>query len=312
MFIDILIFLLLLGVLVISGILTTKTLSNISSYLKLGHFTAGFIIMALATGIPELMVGFNSALAGLPVLSLGDVLGSNIINLSLVIGLAVLISGAVTLKESTIKNEIIYLFIISLLPLLLALDQHLSRMDGFILISAFIFYFLAVFRKTVPEEDEEEIGRKLFIKSSFLFVLSVVFLVFSARFLVYYAALIASEIGVPLFIVGILLLSFGTSLPELTFETIAMLHGYKIMAVGDLMGSTIANSTLVLGVVAIISPIMIIDFTLFKVTSAFFIILLFFVILFLLSYKGITRARALILIITYLTFLIVLEAAQLY
>ncbi|MBI4813756.1 MAG: sodium:calcium antiporter [Methanobacterium sp.] len=307
--VDFLIFILLLLVLVVSGIITTRSLSVISSYLKLSHFTAGFIIMAIVTGIPELLVGVNSAMAGIPQLSLGDVIGSNIINLSMVLGLAVLIGGQIEFSENPIKKETIYLFLIALLPLLLAWDQNLSQLDGVILLGVFFIYFFIVYRNKNSNVDEDnDVSRELFLRNTIIFAGGVFALLVSSRYLVYYASLIASEIGIPIFLVGVLLVSFGTSLPELSFETISILHGYQFMAVGDLMGSTVANSTLVLGLVSIISPITISNFSQFQLTSIFLIFFIFMFIGFIRSNTGINRFRAVFLIVTYLLFVLLVES----
>lgn len=302
--IDYLIFTFLLIILILSGIITTRSLSNISSYLRLGHFAAGFIIMAIATGIPELIVGISSAIDKIPELSLGTVLGSNVVNLSLVIGTAVLIGGEISFKDKTFKKEFIYLFFIALLPILLALDQILSPMDGLILIIAFIAYSFLVYKKFNFEEEEEIISKKKFLKSLIIFSLGLTALLISARYLVHYASLIAVEIGIPIFFVGILLISFGTSLPELTFETISMLHDYKFLAIGDLMGSTVVNSTLILGTVSIINPIVVSSISQFQIVSIFFISIIFIFSLLLRSNNGITRLRAAFLILFYVFFLI--------
>lgn len=304
--IDYLIFAFLLIAIIISGIITTRSISNISSYLGLSHFSAGILIIAVITSVPELIVGINSAAAGIPVLSLGDVLGSNIIVLSLITCIAVLISGGINFKDNPLKKEDKYLFFIALLPILLGLDQYLSQFDGLILITAFIFYlFLAFRRKGVVDDDK--VSKKVFLKSSILFILGVIALLISARYLVEYASLIAFEIGIPLIIIGILLVSFGTSLPELTFETISLLHGYKLLAVGDLMGSVVINSTLVLGVVALISPIFISDFIQFQIASIFLIVLILVFSLFLRS-DSISRLKALFLILIYIVFLLITES----
>lgn len=304
--IDYLIFAFLLIALIISGIITARSISNISSYLGLSHFSAGILIIAVITSIPELVIGINSAIEGIPLLSLGDVLGANIIVLSIVTGTAVLISGEINLKDNPVKEEDKYLLFIAILPLILGADQYLSQFDGLILLTAFIFYLFLVFRRK-GTVDDDEISKDAFLKSSVLFVLGVAALLISARYLVEYASLIASEIGIPIIIVGILLLSFGTSLPEFTFETISLLHGYKLLAVGDLMGSVVTNSTLVLGVVAIINPILISDFTQFQVASIFLIILILIFSLFLRSNK-ISRLKALFLILVYIIFLLITES----
>ncbi|WJI10484.1 sodium:calcium antiporter [Methanobacterium sp. CWC-01] len=302
--IDLLIFTFLLLVLISSGIITTRYVSKISSYLKLGHFAAGFIIIAIATSIPELVVGVTSALEGIPELSLGNILGSNVVNLSLIIGTAVLIAGEINFKENKIKKELTYPFFLALLPILLALDGMLSRWDGIVLIIIFLAYFSLVFRHSEFEEEEEVVTRTQFIKSILFFTLGLLALLVSARYLVDYASLIAVDLGIPVFFIGIIVVSFGTSLPELAFETISMLHGYKILAIGDLMGSTVANSTLILGAVSIISPVLVPDFTEFEIVAVFLILLISIFILFLRSKTGLTRFRALILILIYLIFLL--------
>lgn len=306
MYIDFAIFISLLIVLILSGITVTKSITKISSYLKLGHFAAGFIIIAIATSIPELVVGVTSAIEGVPELSLGNVLGSNVVNLSLIIGTAVLISGKVNFKDNEFKNKITMPFFLALLPVLLAIDGLLSRIDGLILIIVFIVYFLLVFRQPYFDEEEELINKKQFLKNLILFSIGIIALLISARYLVDYAIIIASEIGVPVFIIGIILISFGTSLPELIFETISLLHGHKHLAIGDLMGSTVANSTLILGAVSLINPVIIPDFTEFQVVSIFLLILITIFILLIRSKSGITRFRAILLFTIYIVFLIII------
>jgi len=184
----------------------------------------------------------------------------------------------------------------------LTLDGVLSRFDGLFLIVIFIGYFLLVYRQRGFEE-EEEVGEGEFLLSLILFAAGLTVLLISSRYLVHYAVLIALEIGVPVLFISIILISFGTSLPELVFETISILHGYKALAIGDLMGSTIVNSTLILGVVSVMRPILVTDLKNFQIVSVFLILLIFIFIMFLRSKSGITRQKALLLIIIYVIFL---------
>ncbi|MCZ3367181.1 MULTISPECIES: sodium:calcium antiporter [Methanobacterium] len=300
--IDYMIFAFLLIILILSGAVTTRSISKISLYLKLGHFAAGFIIMAIATSVPELIISITSAIEKIPELSLGTVLGSNVVNLSLVIGTAVLIAGEINFKDNKIKKELTYPFFIALLPIILASDGILSHIDGIILIIIFIAYFTLVFKQT-DFEEEDVVSKKQFIKNLIFFSIGLMSLLISAKYLVDYTSLIASDIGIPVFLIGIILISFGTSLPELTFETISLLHGHKILAVGDLMGSTVSNSTLILGTVSIINPILVPDYSEFQIVSIFFIILISIFSLYLRSKSGLTRLRALLMIIIYIIFL---------
>jgi len=305
MILDVSIFVFLIILLLVSSVYTTKSISKITSYLKLEHFAAGFLIMAISTTIPELIVGFESALAGMPVLSFGDILGSNIINLTLVIGIVTLISGGAKFRRDFIRDDSKYMFFIALLPILLALDQNLSRLDGIILLAVFSTYILMMLKRNRSRELESTVSKVSFLKNGLLFVVSIISLLISAQYLIYYASLIATEIGISLLAVGIFMVAFGTSLPELAFETVAMMHGYKYLAIGDLMGSTVANSSLVLGLVALINPILIVNFNLFLLSSIFFVIILFSFVMILKSKDGITRVRALFLISIYILFLIV-------
>ena len=303
MIVDYLIFIFLLVTLILSGIITTRSISSISSYLKLSLFATGSLITGIATSAPELAIGIDSAIRGIPELSLGNILGTNIVNLTVIIGTAVLIAGGIDFNEGDIKKESIYPFLTVFLPIILTLDGVLSRIDGLILIIVFIIYFWLVIRKSGFEEDDESISKNKFLKSSILLSLGLAGLLISSWYLVNYASLIAVEIGIPLFVVGILLLSIGTSVPELTFQTISLLHGYKLLTIGDLIGTTVVNSTLILGVTSLLNPILVTDFMNFVVVSLFSIVVISIFILYLRS-DGITRLKALLLIFIYVIFLI--------
>ncbi len=288
--------------LVLSGIITTRSIANISSFLKLGLFATGSLITGIATSTPEIAIGIDSAIKGIPELSLGNILGTNVVNLTVIIGTAILIAGKVDFDKGDIHKETIYPFFTAFLPIILSLDGILSRIDGLILIIVFIAYFWFVIRKSHFEEDEITISRVQFLKSSLFLSLGIVGLLISSWYLVSYASLIAVEIGIPLFVVGILLLSIGTSFPELSFQTISLLHGYKLLTIGDILGTTVVNSTLVLGVTSLLNPILVTDFRDFVIVSVFTVIVVFIFSYYLRS-KGITRLKALLLILIYVIFI---------
>ena len=304
MIIDFLIFIFLIISLIISGLVTTKSISTISSYLNIGFFVTGSLITGVATSTPELAIGIDSALKGIPVLSLGNILGTNVVNLTVIIGTAILIAGGINFKKGDIKKESIYPFFTAFLPIILALDGILSRIDGLFLIIVFIAYIFFVIRKSSPHENNKVISKNQFLKGSILLVLGIAGLLISSWYLVSYAALIAVEIGIPLFVIGLLLISIGTSFPVLSFQTISLLHGYKLLTIGDLMGTTVVNSTLVLGAASLLYPIFVNDFRDFIIVSVFSVVVIFLFSFFLRSKSGITRLRALLLVLIYIAFLI--------
>lgn len=301
MIINYLIFIFLLIVLIVSGIVTTRSITIISSYLKLGLIATGSLITGVATSTPELAIGIDSAIKGIPILSLGNILGSNVANLSVIIGVAILIAGKIDFEKGDIKNETIYPIFIAFLPIILSIDGVLSRVDGLILILVFIAYFWFVIRKNKYEEVEVTVNRIQFLKNTSFLILGIIGLLISSWYLVNYATIIATEIGIPLFVVGILLLTIGTSLPELSFQTVSLLHGYKLLTIGDVLGTTVVNSTLILGVTSLLYPILVTDFRDFVIVSIFTLIVVFVFSYYLLS-KGISRLKALLLILIFAVF----------
>lgn len=274
--------------------------------MRLSDFVVGFIIMALATSIPELFIGITSAMNKVPSLSLGDVLGSNIADVTLVIGLVAILARGIQIKGKIAIRDTYFAVGIAILPILLMLDRYLSRADGIVLLLAFSFYVLKLwsqrkrFRKT-----SNHITRKEFLKSVFLFAVAVVLLVVSAKFIVDLGSNLAIEFGVPLILIGIAFLAIGTSLPELVFEIKAVIAKREGMALGDLLGSVVTNSALVLGLVGLIHPIAIADFSLFIVAAAFLIVALVLFTLLLRTKDRLSWKEGMILIMLYIIFITV-------
>lgn len=293
--------------LVASGGYLVKLLVRIASYLRLSEFVVAFIIMAFSTSIPELFVGISSAIGGNPSLSLGNVIGSNIADLTLVIGIAALLRKGIKIKNPFIKKDSLFMFLIALAPIaLMAFDQTLSRIDGFILISIFIIYMrhLIKERRELKEKFRgNDKGHFAFATNIIFFVISLGILFLSAHFVVRYATQFAIELSLPLILIGLFLVAIGTSLPELVFETRAVLSKKNDLAVGDAMGSVVCNSALVLGITAIISPIT--DcFLLFLTSAIFMVIVTFLFMIFIRSKKGLSITESATLIILYILFIL--------
>lgn len=264
-------------VLILSGSFLVKSLVKISSFLKISGFVMGFVLMAFATTIPELFVGITSGLAKNTALSLGNVIGSNIANLSLIIGIGVVLSRGIKIKKEGIKKDAFFMFLIMLLPLvLLFIGRSLSKLDGLILIIVLLFYIKKVLkeRKRYSKEFSDKIKRWEIVLNVLLFVVSLVLLFVSAAFVVRYGTLLSVDLLLPPLVIGLFLVALGTSLPELMFSVNAILKGQGEMALGDIMGAAIVNSTLVLGVTALIYPITAV-WNLFLVSGIFMMVISF-------------------------------------
>jgi len=300
-------FLLFCVILVISGSLLVRTLSKIASFLRVSEFLVGFVIMAFSTSIPELFVGITSALAKNPALALGTVIGSNIVDLTLIIGIVIVLAKGIDIKSKFMKRDSLYMFFIAALPMaLMFIGNKLSRIDGAILLTVFIVYvyFLIKERTKFRKETEDNVGRKDIVIAVFLFVISLFALFFSAGFIVKYAELISIDLALPSILIGLLIIAIGTSLPELVFGTRAVLTKHADMALGDIMGAVVANSTLVLGVTALIYPITA-DFLLFLSSAVFMIIIAFLFSTFVESGKRLYWKEGVSLIMLYVFFIMI-------
>ncbi|MBI2499702.1 sodium:calcium antiporter [Candidatus Woesearchaeota archaeon] len=302
---DLTLFLVLAIILAKSSLWVVNSLVNLSAFLKISEFSAGFIILSIATSLPELFVGINSALLGRPNLSLGNVIGSNIADIALILGIAILISGSINVKSKIIRKDSIYIFLIALAPILLMLDGILSRFDGFILILIFIYYIIKRLKDRKKfDKPVNNIKTKSIFNDVLFFILSIVLLILSANLLVKFAIAIATDLNVAAILIGLFLVAIGTSLPELSLTIRSVLTKHKSIALGDNMGAVAVNSSLVLGVTSLIEPIRA-NFTLFLISALFMILVVGLYTIFVVFDKKLTLKQGVILIFLYIAFVII-------
>jgi len=289
-----------------SGTLVIDSLIGIARRLKWREFVVGFFIMAIATSAPNLFVGINAALRGIPQLSFGDVVGGNVVDLTLALALAALISNGIPAESKMVQTSSLFTILIAILPLLLSLDGELGRVDGLILILAFLIYAVWLFatedrfRKIYQKKKKEQ---KLW-KSIFLLILSIILLIIGSQGVVSSSFFFAKALGVPIAMIGILIVGLGNALPEIYFGVVSAKKGESWLVLGDLMGSVINCATLVLGIVVLISPITITDFSPYLIARIFLIISAVFFLIFIKSDKKITRKEAFFLLGIYIAFLL--------
>lgn len=240
--------------------LTITNAVKVSEITQLGKTAVGFSLLAFSTSLPELSVAFIAAFSGEPAVSVGNVLGSNIVNISLIVGLAVLILSTRRPRRANVipsfaKEELsalnMGLLISSIVPLIMLYIIDASWLVGLILIMIFVFYTYQLSKIRIPPEEKATISgdekKRLQYYVSLTF-LGVVGVVLSAYFLVESAVALAVAVGIPGSLVGATVIAFGTSLPELTLDLRAFLKGHPALAFGDIIGSSFINITLILGI----------------------------------------------------------------
>jgi cation:H+ antiporter len=307
----VLIFILSCTVLTFSGKWLVEALIRIGIFLKIKEFVLAFFIVAFGTTLPNLIIGVISAFNKIPELSFGDVVGSNIFDLSLVMGLAALVSrGGLSSESRTVQGSSIYVMIVALLPLFLIFDGTLSRIDGILLLISFLIYSAWLFSKKdrfvkVYDEVAESISFTRFFKDILLIVIGLIFLLAGGHGIVKSAIFFYQEFNLPLGLIGIFVVAIGTCMPETFFSLHAARRGQDWMILGNQMGNVAITSTFILGIVSLITPIEISDFSPFVIARIFLIIAALAFFFFLKTGQKITKKEGIFLIGIYIAFLIV-------
>jgi cation:H+ antiporter len=284
-----------------------------------GAFTISALLLALATSFPELFVGITSAIEGSPGLSLGNVIGANIANISLVAGASALLVGKVNVHGEFLRRDVWVALGAGILPLVLILDGSLSRVDGLALLIIYGVYASSFFKRRFLEIGEE-IRRGSFVHKFFRTIhhisstktketarvfLGIAALLISANFIVKVAGKLADMAHLPVFLVGLILLSIGTTLPELGFSIRSLEDREPTMFFGNLLGSIIANSTLIIGLAAVISPIKVVAVEEYFIAAIAFLAIFLTFWFFIRSKLRLDRWEAGVLLIMYLVFVVV-------
>lgn len=249
---------LLLGVVSagIGGELFVRGAVGLAAWARISPGIIGVTVAAFATSSPEMSVSISAAMAGNPEIALGDALGSNVVNVALILGLALVISGIQTTRDS-VKRDFPVALLIPIVTGILLLDGVLSRLDGLLMLATFFVWLVAAVIEARKQRSDAvatlgEHRRWLVVLSC---VAGLAFLVTAGNLIVAGARGIALAFGIGEFIVGATVVAIGTSTPELATAIIAKLRGHDEVGLGTILGSNIYNGLFVLAVAAIIHPI---------------------------------------------------------
>lgn len=253
-----------LGALFLGGNWLVRGASNLALSFGVSTLIIALTFVALGTSMPELLVSAQAALAGKSDLALGNVIGSNIANIGLILGATGLITP-LGVKAILLRREIPIMILASLFAYALTLDGLLSRADGLVLLGAFlcfnaVFYWLAKRESETRERlladiDGEPENKRSRGREALYLIAGIITLVVGSRMMVDSAVSLARSIGISELIIALTLVAFGTSLPELAASLSAAWHKETDLAIGNVVGSNIANLLLILGATAILQPI---------------------------------------------------------
>lgn len=244
--------------------------SGVAKKLRISEMVIGLTIVAMGTSMPELMVSLTSAIEGYADISLGNIVGSNLVNVLFILGLCAIIKNLAISKESR-KVDIPVSLLVTILLFFFCLnggtEKIISRTEGIILLVVFVIYlgYLLINARKIEKDDNKKVveektitenkNNKTFILNCVKIIVGIIALKFGADFVVDNAVIVAETIGISEKIIGVTIIAIGTSLPELVASVTAVLRNENDLAVGNIVGSNIFNILLILGVSSTISPI---------------------------------------------------------
>lgn len=259
-----------LAVLAKSSQVATSSAIKIARVTRLGELVVGFVILSVVVNLPELSIAFSSMTAGKVDIGLGNIFGSNITDLLLVVGVVSLV-GVVRVEKKSFKELSTILFISSIIPLLLLSKFYSPKLVGISLILTFLYFAYYSVKKRVTIEEVKKRRKKFKLSMIFTFCLALFFVVYSSRFVVISASNLATFFGISQAVVGATIISIGSTLPELSISLHAVRRKYFNLALGNTIGGCLMKLTLILGSVLLINPVFV-DFTAYSVIIGFFII----------------------------------------
>ena len=247
--------LLILGLvfLILGGDLLVRSAVSFAEKFGVSSFLIGVTVVSFGTSVPELMVSIQAAMDQAADIAIGNVLGSNIANIALVLGISVVIRPLI-ITTNTYKLSWWVMLISSLLFILFLFDNVITKLEGLLLIAGLFCFIIFSIKRNIP--NEESIISKINIQTGILFfVLGATGLYFGSELFVESAISIASFFDVPKFVIGITVVALGTSLPELITSIVALIKGQNNISLGNLIGSNIFNVFAVLGITSLIQEL---------------------------------------------------------
>jgi cation:H+ antiporter len=250
---DIISFIISIPIIIKSSDIFTEGASKLAKMLGVSDFIIGITVVALGTSLPELASDTYASYIDHGQIVFGDIIGSNITNIALILGLTCVIKP-LAIKHTEIYSGKMHLMILTLASAFILASGGIGRIGGAAFIISYIFY-LRHSINTYKETGVETIGKDGFIKNIFGVLFGLTGILIGARILVNSIIGFSTAVGVSEYLIALLLMSIGTSLPELFVSVSAARKGYMTMALGNIIGSDVANILWILGIAAVIRPI---------------------------------------------------------
>lgn len=310
-------------VLLVAGAeLIVRSGSRLAARLGVPPILVGLTVVSIGTSAPELAVGIGAAASGAGSLAVGNIAGTNIVNLLLILGLTAALR-AIPLSMQTLRLDLPVMGVVAMVVFLFAIDGELTRTEGAILVGLAIGYTVALVRTArrettyIAEEFADAFGPRSFSRSRWATLGAVVVLaaglgvvILGADWLVDGSIEIARSLGISEGFIGLTIIAIGTSAPELVTAILSTFRGERDIAIGNLIGSSTFNLTLILGITVLAAPI-VLDPALILVDIPVMILATLFVGVLMLTGRRIGRREGALMVVFYLAYLAYLVLVRL-
>jgi cation:H+ antiporter len=272
MLLDILLFIIAFPIIVYSSDFFTENAVKLARSLGVSQFLIGITIVGIGTSLPEIVVSDYASFSGISGIVIGNVVGSNITNISLVLGLSFFIRNTAISDDHIFKDSIIHLFVISFSILLILTNNSISRLEGVILTGVYILYIIHSI-KFHKKPNEPKNNNDFNLKIIFYTLAGLVGVLIGSKLLVDSAVVLADQLGISSAVIGLTIIALGTSLPELAVSISAARRGFTMLILGNVIGSNITNIGLAMGTASMIKEVVFEDAFLFKLNLAYMLLL---------------------------------------
>ncbi len=294
---DILIFIISMGALIYGADFIIEESERIALHYKISPFVIGATLVALGTSLPEMAVSMSASLKGSGDIAVANVIGSTIFNIALVLATVFIISKQIKPKRDIFAKDSAWALFPILVFILMSLDGKLKMVDGILFLILMGAYLIFLISTNQVEEIDDELSKEKFAwtKTAIMLLLGFILTIGGADFAIDSAGNIARSFGISEWMIGLFLVAFGTSLPELTISVKAALSDNADLAIGNIIGSNVANFTMVLGLSSIVNSLNVdLSESFFDITAAFILSLM---LVFITANKLYNKSAGIVLIV---------------
>ncbi len=257
---DFIIFIVAMGALVYGADFIIKESERIALHFNISHFVIGATLIAFGTSLPEMAASMMASSQGKSDMAVANVLGSVIFNISLVLGIVFMIAKSMNPKRDLFAKDSAWIVIPVIVFIIMIQDGVIGRFDGLLFLLMMVSYLIFLFKDSKEDLEggiDEELANEKFnwLKTMILLAIGFTFTIGGANFVIESGTNIARIFGVSEWLIGLFLISLGTSLPELVVSIVAIKKGNADMSVGNIIGSNVANFSMVLGGSSLINPL---------------------------------------------------------